>query len=95
MPPIRKQASQKLTEQEGRILLAIKAIQKQEICSIRQAARHFNVPLTTLQHRLNGHTMRAETRANNHKLSSNEEYSLLQWILSMDQHGAAPRPAAV
>lgn len=95
MPPIRKQASQKLTEQEGRILLAIKAIQKQDICSICQAARHFNIPLTTLQRCLNGHTMQAETHANNHKLSSNEEHSLLQWTLSMDQRGAAPRPAAV
>ena len=54
MPPIRTQSSQKRTEQEGRILLAIQAIQKQEILSIREAARQFNVPYTTLRRRLNG-----------------------------------------
>ena len=44
MPPIRTQSSQNRTEQEGRILLAIQAIKKQEIRSIREAARQFNVP---------------------------------------------------
>ncbi|KAJ5164703.1 uncharacterized protein N7500_006533 [Penicillium coprophilum] len=40
MPPIRSQSSKKSIEQEGRILLAIQAIKKQEISSIhlRRAA---------------------------------------------------------
>ena len=41
MPPIRTQSSRNLVEQEGRILLAIQAIKKQEITSIREAARLF------------------------------------------------------
>lgn len=53
------------------------------------------MPRTTLRDRLHGHTFRAETRANGHKLSTNEEESLLQWILSMDKRGAPPRPAVV
>jgi hypothetical protein len=56
------------------------------------AASHFNVPRSTLRHRLAGLTNRAETRANNHKLSEIEEQSLVKWVVSMDMRGAAPRP---
>jgi predicted HTH domain antitoxin len=44
MPPIRTQLSQKRTEQEGRILLAIQAIQNQEIISIHEVARYSIYP---------------------------------------------------
>ena len=43
---------------------------------------------------LTGDVFRSETHANNHKLTQMEE-SLLQWILSIDLCGSAPRPAAV
>ncbi|CDM27547.1 Probable transposable element [Penicillium roqueforti FM164] len=49
MPPIRSRSSRNSIEQEGRILLAIQAIKGQEISSIREAARRFDVPETTLQ----------------------------------------------
>jgi DNA-binding IscR family transcriptional regulator len=48
MPPIRSQSSTKLVEQEGRILLAIQAFKNQEISSIREVARRFNIPRSTL-----------------------------------------------
>ena len=48
MPPIRSQSSKNLVEQEGRILLAIKAFKNQEISSIREVARRFNIPRSTL-----------------------------------------------
>ena len=73
MPPIRSQNARKSTEQEGRVLLAIEAIQKEQIPSIKEAARQFNVPYTTLQRRLAGTTNRSDIRANNHKLSVLEE----------------------
>lgn len=95
MPPNRSQSSQKSIEQEGRVLLAIEAIQKYQITSVREAARRFSVPEATLRRRLAGHTNRHDTRANNHKLTETEEYTLLQWILSMDSRGAAPSPTAV
>ena len=84
MPPNRSQNARKSTEQEGRVLLAIEAIQTKQITSIREAARRFDVPLTTLQRRLAGHTNRSETRANGHKLSQIEEESLIRWVVSMD-----------
>ncbi|ODM17099.1 hypothetical protein SI65_07498 [Aspergillus cristatus] len=91
MPP----KSRNSIEQEGRIILAMSALQKKEITNIREAARLYNIPRTTLRDRLKGSSYRAEQRANGHKLTQNEEESLVQWIFSMDQRGAAPRPAHV
>ncbi|OQD91366.1 hypothetical protein PENVUL_c284G00185, partial [Penicillium vulpinum] len=95
MPPTRSQSSRNSIEQEGRILLAIQAFKNKEISSIREVARVFNIPRTTLRDRLSGHTERSTTRANSHKLTEIEEESLRKWILSMDSRGAAPRPATV
>jgi hypothetical protein len=95
MPPIRARGSTNLTEQEGRILLAIQAIKNQEISSVRKAARIYNVPETTLRDRRHGTTNRAISRANSHKLTEIEEESLQKWILSLDDRGAAPRPSTV
>ena len=94
MPPIRTRSSRNSIEQEGRILLAIQAIKKQEISTIHEAVRHFEVPKSTL-HRLNSTPNRAETRANNYKLTEIEEESLQRWIISLDDRGAAPRPTTV
>jgi hypothetical protein len=95
MPPKRTESSQNFAHQEGRILLAIEAIKKQEISSIREAARVFSVSDRTLRRRLTGHQNRSNTRANNHKLTQTEEESLKRWILSMDSRRAAPRPTIV
>lgn len=46
--------SKMLVKQEGRILLAIEAIQKDQTSSIREAARFHDVPQTTLHARLAG-----------------------------------------
>ena len=93
MPPKARQNSKKSAEQEGRILLAISALEKQEICTIREAARVYNVPRSTLQDRLRGKVFRAEKRANLYKMTQNEEESLVRWILSLDRRGAPPQPS--
>ncbi|EKV12377.1 hypothetical protein PDIP_52670 [Penicillium digitatum Pd1] len=95
MPPIRTQSSRNSIEQEGRILLAIQAFKNQEISSIREVARRFNVPRSTLSTRLNGIQHRAISRANSHKLTDTEEESLQKWMFSMDARGSAPRPSMV
>jgi hypothetical protein len=65
-------------EQEGRILLVISTLKKNEISSIQEAARVYHVPETTLQRRLKGATYRLEKRANGHKITQNEEESLIR-----------------
>lgn len=95
MPPILSQTFRNSIEQEGGILLAIQAIKTQQISAIREAARRFNVPRSTLSTRLQGVQNRANSRANSHKLTEIEEQSLQNWILSLDDRGAAPRPSTV
>ena len=95
MPPTRSQNRRKLTEQEGRILVAIQAIENQEKLSIREAARIYDIPFSTLQARLAGRKNRVELRANSFKLTEIEENSLKKWVISMDIRGAAPRPSMV
>lgn len=84
MPPISHKKSRELAEQEGRIILAISAPKNNQIRNISEAARVYNVPRTTLRRRLDGHIFRPEARANGHKMTQNEEESLIRWILSMD-----------
>lgn len=95
MPPIRPQNSRNSIEQEGRILLAVQAIKKQEISTIREAARRFNVPKSTLSTRLQDRQNCANSRANSHKLTEIKEQSLHNWILSLDDRGVAPWPSTV
>ena len=95
MPPNRSRSSRNSIEQEGRILLAIQAIENQEKAPMRVVARTYSVPYSTLRTRLHGTLNRAESRANSHKLTEIEEESLLKWIVSMDDRGGAPRPSTV
>ncbi|KAJ5260559.1 hypothetical protein N7478_012164 [Penicillium angulare] len=95
MPPKRVQLNRNSLEQEGRILLAIEVIKKKEIPSIREAARRFSIPEITLCRRRLGDRNRTEIRANCHKLTENEENSLVKWVLDMDTRGVAPRLATV
>ena len=95
MPPIRSQSSGNLAEQEGRILLVIQAFKNKEISSIREVARRFNVPFSSLRNRLTGIKNRSDLRANSYKLTEIEEESLQKWILSLDIRRVAPRPSTV
>jgi hypothetical protein len=95
MPPIRAESSHKLTNQEGKILLALDDIKNGRIKSIRGAAKLYEIPHTTLADRANGIKARVDKRPHGYKLTQFEEDSLTEWILSMDSRGAAPRPSTV
>ena len=90
MPPIRSQNARKSTEQEGRVCLAIEAIQKQQISSIPDSARQFNLPLryTAGLPGLQIGRIYAPTTINYLFL---EEQTLRKQVISMDTRGAAPR----
>ncbi|APA14250.1 hypothetical protein SS1G_11952 [Sclerotinia sclerotiorum 1980 UF-70] len=77
--------------QEARILLAIEVIHKDKKLSIRKAAMLYNIPRTTLRHRMEGLPLRTETRANRHKITELEEEVIVQYILDMDLRGFPPK----
>jgi hypothetical protein len=87
--------TKKLVQQEGRIELAIAAHKKQKFSSVRELARVYEVPETTLRSRLRGRPARVTVRANCHKLTENEENTLVNWILDLDKRGLPPRHAFV
>ena len=95
MPPMRYKDQKNFQKQEGQIQLAISDLKNQKIRSVRQAAKIYNVSLSTLQNRLKGTPYRATKRANGHKLSKFEEESLVNWILDLDKRGLPPRPTLV
>jgi len=64
--------------------------------NIREAARVYNVPRSTLQDRLRGKTYRDETRANSHKMTRNEERNrLYNGYYHLIDVGQLPRPAHI
>jgi hypothetical protein len=90
-----KNTRQKAIEREGRIVLAINALKKGQIATIRQASRLYDVPLMTLYNHLNGRPGQTTTRANGLQLIKTKEESLKNWIISLASHGATPRPSAI
>src|SRR5450432_3327755 len=92
MPPPN---STNLVQQEGRIALAIEALKQGYFTSLKGAARSYDVPESTLRYRMKGNPPRRDRRSPNCKLIATEESTLVQWILSMDQRGLAPRPDSV
>lgn len=95
MSPKTHRNLQKIVEQLGRILLAISALKNKQFSYICEAAYLYDVSLVTLYDWLHSRVARTEKHANEHKLTITEENMLLQWILSLDRHGAAPWPASV
>ena len=83
------QRAQKL-QKEGRLALSTQAIQTRQIKSLRQAARLYNIPETTLRMRVRGALPQASANAQKRKLSPTEEQSLVEWILDLDQRGFPP-----
>lgn len=73
MPPQRSDKKKKLTEQKGRLLLAIKAIKDGKYPSAAAAARPFEVPVSTLKARINGRESAAENRPSGHIFTQIEE----------------------
>src|SRR5450432_3113781 len=84
-----------LVQQEGRIVLVIDALKKGSFTGPTAAAKAYDVLYSTLYDCIRQHLARYETRPTNCKLTTTEELTLVQWILSMDQRGLAPRPDSV
>ena len=86
-----QQQHQILTQQEGRINLALQAYRLGQFKSLRRAAAAFNVRHQQLSNRLRGITFRSQTQPNCQKLSATEEQTVVRYILNLDARGFAPR----
>jgi hypothetical protein len=85
-PPNRDQ----LVQKEGQIALAMQAFKQGHISSLRAVTKAYDVPETTLRGRVKGICARHDTVPINRKLTTTEESTLVEWILSMDRRGLAP-----
>ena len=81
--------------QEARVILAIEAIRSSKKLSCFKAAQTYNMPYSTLYHRIKGRTTFCERRPASHKLPELEEKVLARYIIDMDERGFAPRLADV
>jgi hypothetical protein len=84
-----------LDQKEGRMALAIQAYKQGHFSSRRAAAGTYDVPESTFRSRVKGVCSRRDSEPRNRKLTTTEESTLVQWILSMDQRGLSPRSDAV
>ena len=76
--------------QEGRITLARRSIQNNQISSVRRAAVLYDVPQTSLVRRVNGIVPLTEFNAKKRKLQPSEEQALVEWALELNRRGFPP-----
>jgi hypothetical protein len=90
-PPHHTQFAQK----EGRIALAIQALQKGHVSNVHTAAQMYNIPDKTLRRRVKGINARRDSIPINRKLTTTEESTLIKWILFIDQRGLLVRSNSI
>jgi helix-turn-helix, Psq domain len=72
-----QQHDAQLIQNEGRISLAISAIDRNQIQSVRRAVAIYSIPRTTLRRRRTGTTARRDCEANSKKLTKLEELVII------------------
>jgi hypothetical protein len=83
------------SDPEGRIQLAIQAIELDQIKSGRAAAAMYDAPPETLRQCRGGRCARRDLISPNRKLTLNEESAIVQYVLELDSRGFSPRPCEV
>ena len=76
---------------ERQIQLALQAMHTDQNLSIRQAAKIYNVPRSTLTFRVRGRVARVDTTPKSRNLDSLEEDIIVREILDRDLRGFPPR----
>jgi hypothetical protein len=76
-----------MSQNEGRITLAIQAFQKGQFLYLKTAYKAYGAPYSTAITRVKGVSKRRVCLPNNKKLTDLEEQTLEQWILAMIGRG--------
>ena len=86
-----------MTEQtlEARIILAIKAHRTTPRLTIRCAAKLYDIPRSTLQHRIAGRASKADKKNGKSTLTLAEEAAIVEYVFDLDLRGFSPRRADV
>src|ERR1700737_969125 len=74
-------------EKEERMLNAIAAVKAKQFPTAEAAAEHFNVPPSTLRHRIRGRVSRRESLVGLQRLTSSQEEELVRWITQLTMTG--------
>lgn len=88
IPPPRTMES---TQHETRISLALEALRKDKILSVRAAAKIYNVQRSTLQNRRVGKPARRDIPANSRKLTDLEEKTITDHVIELSARSFPPR----
>jgi len=83
------------TDAEGRIALAIQAIELKQFKSVRAAAKAYAVPRKTLDRRQRGVQSRRDSTPHNQNLTLSEESVIVSYVLDLDSRGFSPRICVV
>ena len=91
MPRIKERSNRILLDREARIEKAIKAYRDNKFTSIGEAAIAFDLPKSTLGHRLQGRENRQKAHEDQQLFTPAAEKAIVQWILKLDDYGFPPR----
>jgi hypothetical protein len=80
-----------LPSNEARIVLALKALQKDHTLSLRAAAKVYNVSPATLIRRRDGRPTRRNTTPKSRRLTDSEERAIVQYIIELSLRAFPPR----
>jgi transposase len=84
-----------MSQQEGRITLAIQSYRQGHFSSLKAAAIDFDVSYSTIRRRIQGVPARRDSQPANKKLADLEESTLEEWILSMADRGLPLRAESI
>jgi Tc5 transposase DNA-binding domain len=90
-----KSTASKSAEIEARVQQAIDGLKSEQFPSLRKAAAAFQVPVTTLQARMNGRKSRSSARESQQNLYPTEETTLKRWITRLTRTGFKASPQLV
>ena len=83
------------TSNEARIILALKALQKDKNLSVRAIATIYGVDRRTLGRRHAGKPVRRDILANSRNLTNLEEQTIVQYVLKLSARAFPPRLSGV
>jgi Tc5 transposase DNA-binding domain len=86
-----RKRSEEAQAKNNRVEVALKDYRNKVYKSVNATAKAHNVPVRTLQERVNGSKSRAEANKKKQILSAAEEKALVKWILEVSEHGYPPR----